>query len=111
MTDKQTLLDLADRVEAGEVNNYTIVEMFRRNDGPFGDITVSEPAYLTSQDAAQALQDAVLPGWMVNIEEHLFDWVITLETHGPNSIKVMGRTKHPAAARVVAILRAKASEL
>jgi hypothetical protein len=60
MTRKEALIELRDKVAAGDASTM-------RFDDVFGDgcSYIAELAYFGSLDAALALHDAVLPGWCV----------------------------------------------
>lgn len=104
---KQELLDLANRVEAGEVKDQDVWIHL-----PCAVNGVIQPV-LTSLDAAKALHDAVLPGFKVKIHE-LSTGYFGVRVTNVDWVYCMGRggrSGSPAAAWVAAILRAKASEV
>lgn len=127
MTDKQTLLDLADRVDAGEADDREVMDhLFKSkviHDRVIGDerVWLVGPIVqwplrhiLTSLDAAQALHDAVLPGWSFHIGGNVVGSASVLVASlydgvGP-ILEGKGNAPTPAAAWVAAILRAKASQ-
>lgn len=102
------LLKLAERVEAGE--DTTMEDLMLILNKTFDAVWRWKQQYgnpLTSQDAAQALHDAVLPGWGVNLEfedNHANCEVYSIRGKG------RGNASAPTAAWVAAILRAKAQE-
>lgn len=106
MTDKQTLLDLAERVEAGDATHKELRNAFPDIEGYF---PYPADALDGSLDAAKALHDAVLPGWdfdIVSIDnEHQVDVgpCGTLRSYS-------GDAPTLAASWEAAILRAKASQ-
>lgn len=111
MADKQTLLDLADRVEADAgkfTPSYNSVLAALK---PYGAWDMNIDAALDgSLDAAKALHDAVLPGWEFTIYSHI------QAHHPPEQVYVQlegkgyysGKGSYLAAAWVAAILRAVA---
>lgn len=101
MSKKQTLLDLADRVEAGSTPNKEINKVLfptRRVVHPY-------PDYCGSLDTVKVLHDAVLPGWeaIIYLRSGASIW-----TH--DTPRFRGYCDSSAAAWVAAILRAKAQE-
>ena len=137
MTDKQALLDLADRVEKGQEDRryldcevwvalcgkgermkivgpptYNPLRLFC-NPSPeidwIGyDLYRTTPEYTTSLNAAHALHLAVCPEWtFVNIMQFAGGWFACLER---NQIFVTAKSKEETTARCAAILRAKAEE-
>ena len=128
MTNKQTLLDLADRVEAGDNVRDDVLRALgwkiessriskkithcRTPDNKYAGPYRELPDFLTSLDATKALHDAVLLGW-----GWTFDAILPMEVEAcvyptncaPERITI-GRSPIPAAAWVAAILRAKAGE-
>ena len=108
------LLELAERIEAGEdgrLIHLHIWELLKRPEA------IPTP-FLTSLDAAKALHDAVLPkGWRIDIQFCAGRWfVITSNDIYLGPAKGWGKQgsgehkTNPAAAWVAAILRAKAQE-
>jgi len=116
------LAELADRVEAGDMSkglHYDIETAL------VDSWTWIDPRLLEgSLDAAKALHDAVLPGWwwtvthngMVNVFTSNYTCDTTEYRDGTEEFRVlsgasaMGDADNPAAAWVVAILRAKDSQ-
>lgn len=123
MTDKRTLLNLAERVETGEGFYKTFVgfeyhNAVRKVLCPLLDIPASKHncamigKSIRSLDAAEALHNAVLPGWEWRIgrgyKEHpeLSSAVVSRE----HSMHFHGEASSAPAAWVAAILRAKANQ-
>lgn len=109
MTSKQ-LLDLANRVEAGEIGTAT--EVYHA----LGQMALVHASVVSkSLDAAKALHDAVLPGWRYIVSDSTLagDKAAEVEIYYVENGRLGGLAHggSPAAAWVAAILRAKASEV
>ncbi len=112
MSDKQTLLDLADRVEAGEgLTDGELYTALWDNKTALREAhhtyNVTAPA-LRSLDAAKVLHDAVLPGWIYTINWYrptteLSARVSVARTGGVDDFE--GKAPTAAAAWVAAILK------
>jgi len=123
MTDKQTLLDLAERVEAGEMPDVKDYYAILKRAG-FHPFFTLNPVMTGSLDAAKALHDAVLPGHSFGIDcdcdfhdggmyrAYVVETsdVIVDGARGKSSRFIKGQSTTPAAAWVAAILRAKANQ-
>ena len=105
------LLALADRVEAGDVHYTRLNDYFQTLTPQY---VPAVEAYEGSLDAAQALHDAVLPGYGVKLQISLdgkaFPAMTTDEFGGQQHQRFSQTTASLAAAWVAAILRAKASQ-
>ena len=111
MTD---LLKLAERVEAGDmahklVNQITSA-LYDNNFNSHHLSLVNNATRNGSLDSAQALHDAVLPGWSWEISEVSTGHVCTVWSGLAMGEQYEGQSKSSAAAWVSAILRAKHSE-
>ena len=104
---KQALMHLRDKVEAGE--SRVQVEEAAFAVWPDGvdhfKATHASAAHCGSLDAAKALHEAVLPGWVAGVSENLhghgwYGWAQTHEEH------VEARNDNPARAWLIAILEA-----
>lgn len=105
MTD---LIKLAERVEAEDTLTYSDVLTPLGIDWAAWAENKNSP--VISLDAAKALHDAVLPGWLYGIVQKP-NWceVGVYKDNGYTDIQ-RGQSPTPAAAWVAAILRAKASQ-
>jgi hypothetical protein len=125
MTAKTELLELADRVEAGEccASIHNIPEKGSLpgdiKNATGGQSLIVHHALKGSLDAAKALHEAVLPGWewFISTTIELTDaggerWseVFVRYFDGDPNEGYKGTANNPAAAWVAAILRAKAQE-
>ena len=116
MTKQTELLKLAERVEAGEYDRRDVKRALLGSDDALSLDAAIE--YTREQrtvynaldgalDAAQALHDAVLPGWGFLLEcEGELQYAYIWDSPTANATAT---AKTPAAAWVAAILRAKAS--
>ena len=111
---KQDLFDLANKVEAGGWYNEYRKSITTAMGDDYRFVSYLDAVAEGSLDAAKALHDAVLPGWVGSVQT---DGISLVKDPNANHLKG-GRTLHrgdcasnPAAAWVAAILRAKASEV
>ena len=95
MTRKQALADLIAKVEAGDATAVDIYEVMGRG----GLHAIG--AYNGSLDAAKALHEAVLPGWIWGRQKNGAMWV----ARRPYTFRAT-RPASPARAWLLAILRA-----
>ena len=114
------LLKLAKRVEAGEITGHDLYMAFNAHTGEIekSDWVAWRDA-IKSLDAAKALHDAVLPGWLVRLQfsnaTATGDRGFAYATVKPDNVirspvpaEKTGKAYNPAAAWVAAIIRAKA---
>lgn len=122
MTDKQTLLDLADRVEAGEGKAFLKYEdtpnlvkeivpalgLSERNTVDYQ--WICKALFNDGLSAARDLHDKVLPGWEYTLSHRWYPNVELkpLMFHSPT---IKAKAGNLAAAWVAAILRAKSEEV
>ena len=116
MTQLTALKELAEKVEAGTAPDYS---MFRRGvrdwDGVGGGVNRDHAwrAYTGSLDAAKALHEAVLPGWGATVCLWPMDneWQVAVHSEDLQSGHEEADETNPARAWLLAIIRAKISEL
>lgn len=125
MTQLTALKELAEKVEAGAAPDYSLIRRGVVHDwdgvGDFVSRSYAWNAYIGSLDAAKALHEAVLPGWLVSIVPIPSRLTATYsqDTVWHNAVRVFkphvsgetAKNTDPARAWLLAILRAKISEL
>ena len=106
------LRKLIEAVEAGDLSaiNSSLGVMYSGlgNHWPWDWISKVNSAFRGSVDAAIALCEALLPGWHWNVSADGVARVVIPSVLRPPLI--VGRSKHPARALLLAVLRAKLME-
>jgi hypothetical protein len=110
-TRKEALIELRDKVKAGDISvigpsSFSALDGGR---GVYVDHQASDAmrAYNGSLDAAKALHEAVLPGWVLTfLGQDPYDWVVAVfcERFGPRRQAIV--PGNPARAWLIAILEA-----
>ena len=106
MTQLAALRELAEKVAAGI---WDWEQDYADWDSQYmPDIGTCRLAYIGSLNAAKALHEAVLPGWRARLDigKRFRCWVIS-----PTNVKIDEYADNPARAWLLAIIRARASEL
>ena len=98
MTRKQALTELIEKVEAGDRSASLRDTPLKGNGGLY------EGALNGSLDAAKALHDAVLPGWIGYADTTGFAWLYEDENESQTQSALI--PSNPARAWLLAILRA-----